>query len=253
MRSFFRQINRDMYCKRGTILFFRIMYSRTWLTRSYDQFILSWSNALCLDRGGTDYLLQVIKAKYISYNNHPWQQTNEILVKSLGTRIDQNCVFCTCHYSMETPALSKFCIEIQLCIIYNPTVSDISNDQTNRSNKEKGGLIRCSSCNNWLMQVWTPGLNSTAVADFHWPHQHHDNVTVDVMRWIWRQGSHPISFLVFTANNRNQRMAPDGSSLHPRLPPSPCSPISSSPRFKDEGEWAGGTQGGEGPRTVGWD
>lgn len=47
-------------------------------------------------------------------------------------------------------------------------------------------------------------------------------------------------------------MAPDGSSLHPRLPPSPCSPISSSPRFKDEGEWAGG-RGEGGARTVGRD
>lgn len=49
--------------------------------------------------------------------------------------------------------------------------------------------------------------------------------------------------LMFAANNRNQRMAPD-SGLHPWLPPSPCSPISSSARFKDEGEWVGGRVGG---------
>lgn len=45
--------------------------------------------------------------------------------------------------------------------------------------------------------------------------------------------------LVFAANDHNQRMAP-ASGLRPRLPPSPCTPISSSQRFKDEGEWVGG-------------
>lgn len=68
----------------------------------------------------------------------------------------------------------------------------------------------------------------------------------------------PDILLVLAANNVNERMAPDGSSLHPCLPPSPCSPISSSSRFKDEGEWAGGREGSreggrEGARTVGRD